>query len=169
MAKTNAARILDAAKVAYELRAYEIDASDLSATTVARKIGMAPADVWKTLVARGDRRGVCFAIIAADMDLDLRALARLTGNKKVDTVGLKEVEPLTGYVRGGVTVFGSKKAYPVFADDRILASRVISVSAGARGAQLIVDPREYVRVSHAKLGPIGVSTARQASDEPDGD
>ncbi len=154
MPKTNAARILDAAKVAYELREYEVDESDLAAETVARKVGLPPEQVYKTLVARGDRRGVCLAVVAGNAELDPKALARLSGDKKVDTVGLKEVEPLTGYIRGGVTVFGCKKAYPVYADESILGHALISVSAGVRGTQILLDPKHYVRVAKATLGPI---------------
>lgn len=154
MPKTNAARILDAAKVRYELREYEVDEADLSAESVARKVGLPPEQVWKTLVARGDRHGVCLAVVAGNAELDPKALARLSGDKKVDTVPLKEVEPLTGYVRGGVTVFGCKKAYPVYVDEHMTGFDVVSVSAGVRGTQLLLDPKDYVRVTKAKLGLI---------------
>src|SRR3982750_2097515 len=99
----------------HEVRAYEVDESDLSAESVARKVGLPPEQVFKTLVARGDKHGVCFAVVPAGTQLDLKALAKLTGDKKIDTVPLKEVQPLTGYIRGGVTVLGAKKAYPAFA------------------------------------------------------
>jgi Cys-tRNA(Pro)/Cys-tRNA(Cys) deacylase len=154
MPKTNAARILDAAKVTYELREYEVDESDLAAETVARKVGLPPEQVFKTLVARGDRGGVCLAVVPGDAELDPKALARLSGDKKTDTVALKEVEPLTGYIRGGVTVFGCKKAYPVYADESIVQFAIISVSAGVRGTQILLDPKDYVRVAKAKLGKI---------------
>ena len=154
MPKTNAARILDAAKVKYELREYEVDESDLAAETVARKVGLPPEQVYKTLVVRGDKSGVGLAVVAGNAELDPKALAKLSGDKKVDTVGLKEVEPLTGYIRGGVTVFGCKKPYPVYADERILTHAIVSVSAGVRGTQIFLDPRDYVRVAKAKLGPI---------------
>lgn len=154
MPKTNAARILDAAKVKYELREYEVDESDLAAETVARKVGLPPEQVYKTLVARGERGGVCLAVVAGNAELDPKALARLSGDKKVDTVSLKEVEPLTGYIRGGVTVFGCKKAYPVYADESIVLHDVVSVSAGVRGTQILLDPKDYVRVAKAKLGSI---------------
>src|SRR4051812_42734655 len=101
--KTNAARLLDTLGITYELRDYEIDEEDLSAESVAKKVGMPPEQVFKTLVARGDRQGVCFAVVPGDAVLDLKALARLSGDRKVETVALKEVQPLTGYIRGGVT------------------------------------------------------------------
>ncbi|KYF75673.1 aminoacyl-tRNA deacylase [Sorangium cellulosum] len=152
--KTNAARILDSLGVQYELRTYEVDPSDLTASTVARKIGLPPEQVWKTLVARGDRHGVCFAVVPGNAQLDLKAMARLTGDRKVDTVSLKEVQPLTGYVRGGVTALGAKKAYPVYADETIELFDVVSVSAGVRGTQILVSPGDYLRATRATVGAI---------------
>jgi Cys-tRNA(Pro)/Cys-tRNA(Cys) deacylase len=152
--KTNAARILDALGVRYELKAYEVDPEDLTAETVARKIGLPIEQVWKTLVARGDRTGVMLAVVAGDAQLDLKAIARLAGDRKVDTVALKEVQPLTGYVRGGVTALGAKKDYPVFADETIELFDVVSISAGMRGLQILIAPADYVRVVKATLGPI---------------
>ncbi|KYF55406.1 aminoacyl-tRNA deacylase [Sorangium cellulosum] len=152
--KTNAARILDSLGIPYELRTYEVDPSDLTASTVARKIGLPPEQVWKTLVARGDRHGVCFAVVPGNAQLDLKAIARLTGDRKVDTVPLKEVQPLTGYVRGGVTALGAKKAYPVYADETIELFDVVSISAGVRGTQILVAPGDYLRATKAAVGPI---------------
>lgn len=152
--KTNAARLLDRAGVHYELREYAVDENDLSAESVARKVGLPEEQVFKTLVARGDRNGVCFAIVPSGMELDLKALAKLTGNRRIDTVSLKEVQPLTGYIRGGVTVLGAKKEYPVFADETIELFNVISISAGARGTQIFLSPADYVRITKATLGAI---------------
>ncbi|WP_437751483.1 Cys-tRNA(Pro) deacylase [Sorangium sp. So ce1389] len=152
--KTNAARILDGLGIQYELRTYEVDPSDLTASTVARKIGLPPEQVWKTLVARGDRHGACFAVVPGNAQLDLKAMARLTGDRKVDTVPLKEVQPLTGYVRGGVTALGAKKAYPVYADETIELFDVVSVSAGVRGTQILVSPGDYLRATRATVGAI---------------
>ena len=152
--KTNAARLLDSLGIAYQIREYEVDEDDLSAESVARKVGLPAEQVFKTLIARGDRHGVCFAVVPAGTQLDLKALAKLTGDKKIDTVPLKEVQPLTGYIRGGVTVLGAKKAYPVFADETIELFDAISISAGMRGAQLILAPADYVRATSATLGPI---------------
>src|SRR6201998_3777756 len=117
--KTNAVRLLEEMGIRYELREYEDDPDDLTAETVAAKTGLPAEQVFKTLVARGDRHGVCFAVVPGNCRLDLKALAKLTGDRKVETVPLKEVQPLTGYVRGGVTVLGAKKAYPVFVDETI--------------------------------------------------
>ena len=152
--KTNAARILDGLGVHYELREYEVDEEDLSAESVARKVALPPEQVFKTLVVRGDRNGVCLAVVPAGMQLDLKALARLTGDRKVDTVPLKEVQPLTGYIRGGVTALGCKKDYPVYADETIELFDLISVSAGVRGTQILLAPGDYLRATRAKPGPI---------------
>jgi Cys-tRNA(Pro)/Cys-tRNA(Cys) deacylase len=152
--KTNAARLLDAQGIAYEVREYEVDPDDLMAESVARKIGLPAEQVFKTLVARGDKNGICFAVVPGDQQLDLKALAQLTGDKKIDTVPLKEVQPLTGYIRGGVTALAAKKNYPVFADETIELFDVISVSAGIRGAQLLLAPGDYLRATGAKVGAI---------------
>ena len=117
--KTNAIRILDVLGIHYELLQYEVDPEDLAAETVAAKIGMPPEQVFKTLLARGDRNGPCFAVIPGNYELNLRALAKLSGDRKIELVSLKEVQPLTGYIRGGVTVLGAKKDFPVFADETI--------------------------------------------------
>jgi len=152
--KTNAARILEALGIRYELRDYAVDEEDLSAETVARKVGLPPEQVFKTLVARGDRTGVLLAAVAANAQLDLKALARLTGDRKADTVPLKEVQPLTGYVRGGVTALACKKDYPVFADETIELFEVVSVSAGVRGTQIVLAPADFLRATRARVGPI---------------
>jgi Cys-tRNA(Pro)/Cys-tRNA(Cys) deacylase len=105
-------------------------------------------------VARGDKHGVCFAVVPGDQQLDLKALAQLTGDKKIDTVALKDVQPLTGYIRGGVTALAAKKSYPVFVDETLELFDEISISSGMRGAQLILAPADYLRATNAKVGPI---------------
>ncbi|WP_437494915.1 Cys-tRNA(Pro) deacylase [Sorangium sp. So ce1014] len=162
--KTNAARILDSLGIQYELRAYEVDPGDLTAGTVARKIGLPPEQVWKTLVARGDRHGVCLAVVPGNAQLDLKAMARLTGDRKVDTVPLKEVQPLTGYVRGGVTALGAKKAYPVYADETIELFDVVSISAGVRGTQILLAPGDYLRATNARVGAIAIAVPGSDAD-----
>jgi Cys-tRNA(Pro)/Cys-tRNA(Cys) deacylase len=152
--KTNAARLLDSLGILYELRDYEVDPDDLTAESVARKIGLPPEQVFKTLVARGDRTGVLLAVVPGDAELDLKALARVSGDRKVDTVPLKEVQPLTGYVRGGVTALAGRKEYPVWADETIELFDLISVSAGVRGTQLLLAPADYLRAVRAGIGPI---------------
>ena len=152
--KTNAARMLDRLGITYQLREYQVDVEDLSAENVAAKVGLPLDQVWKTLVARGDRTGVLFAVLPGSGSLDLKALARLTGDRSVDTVALKEVQPLTGYIRGGVTVLGAKKPYPVFVDETIELFDQVAVSAGIRGTQIVLAPQDYLRAVGATLGPI---------------
>lgn len=158
--KTNAARLLDGLGISYELRTYEVDPEDLRAETVARKVGLPPEQVWKTLVVRGDRRGVCLAVVPGDAELDGKALAKLTGDRQAEMVALKEVQPLTGYIRGGVTALACKKDYPVYADETIELFDVISISAGVRGTQILLAPSDYIRATGAKLGPIARAKTR---------
>lgn len=155
MTKTNAMRLLDAQGVAYQVREYEVDPEDLSAETVARKIDLPLEQVFKTLLARGDRNGLCFAVIPGNTELDLKALAKGTGDRKIDLVPVKELLPLTGYIRGGCTVLGARKEYPAFVDETAELFDVISISAGQRGVQVLLNPADYVRVTGATLGPWG--------------
>lgn len=153
-AKTNAARLLDQLGIVYELREYEVDPEDLSAAAVAAKIGFPLEQTFKTLVVRGERTGVCLAVVPGDAELDLKALARAAGDRKMDTVPLKEVQPLTGYVRGGVTALAAKKDYPVFIDEYAQLYDRISVSAGMRGAQILIAPEDYRRAVNGVYAPI---------------
>ena len=152
--KTNAVRALDDLKISYELREYEVDPDDLAAETVARKVGLPPEQVFKTLVARGDRNGVCLAVVPGNCELDPKALAKLTGDRRLEMVHLKDVQPLTGYIRGGVTALACKKPYPVYADETIELFDVISISAGVRGLQILLAPADYLRATQAAVGPI---------------
>ncbi|MBK9621650.1 MAG: Cys-tRNA(Pro) deacylase [Candidatus Obscuribacter sp.] len=152
--KTNAVRIIDSLGFKYELKEYEVDPEDLTAETVASKIGFPLEQVFKTLVARGDKNGVCLAVVAGDAQLDLKALAKLSGDRKAEVVSLKEVQPLTGYVRGGVTALACKKDYPVFVDENVYLFDVISVSAGVRGTQIIINPEDYIKATKATVGQI---------------
>src|SRR5580658_3256995 len=152
--KTNAIRLLDSLNILYELREYEVDPDDLAAETVAAKIGLPPEQVFKTLLARGDRNGPCFAVVPGNYELDYKALAKLSGDRKVEMVSLKEVQPLTGYIRGGVTVLGAKKEYPVYADETIELWDVISISAGVRGTQILLAPVDYLRITNATVAEI---------------
>lgn len=152
--KTNAVRLLDIIGISYELREYTVDPQDLAAESVAAKIGMPAEQVFKTLVARGDRNGPCFAVIPGNTGLDLKALAARSGNRKAELAALKEVQPLTGYIRGGVTVLGAKKQFPVFADETIELWDQISISAGVRGTQIILRPADYLRATGAVVADI---------------
>jgi Cys-tRNA(Pro)/Cys-tRNA(Cys) deacylase len=152
--KTNATRILDSLGIKYELREYEVDPDDLTAETVAAKIGFPVEQVFKTLVARGDRNGICLAVVPGDKHLDLKALAKLSGDRSVAVVALKEVQPLTGYVRGGVTALACKKDYPLYVDENIYLFDVVSISAGVRGTQIIIAPDDYLKATKGTVGQI---------------
>lgn len=149
MAKTNALRLLDREGIHYELREYEVDESDLSATHVAEAIGMPPEQVFKTLVVRGDRTGVLLACIPGSLELSLKGLAAASGNKKVELVPVKEVLGLTGYIRGGVSPVGTKKPYPLYLDETVDLWDVVSVSPGQRGMQMLLAPDDLVRMTGA--------------------
>ena len=153
-AKTNAVRLLDEAGLAYRLAHYDVDEADLSAESVARKIGLPDAQVFKTLAVRGDKSGVLLALIAAGTGLDLKALAAASGNKNCDLLPLKEVQPVTGYVRGGVSPLGTRKRLPVYLDRAALAHDEISISAGVRGTQILLGPSDLVRVTQATVGDL---------------
>jgi Cys-tRNA(Pro)/Cys-tRNA(Cys) deacylase len=152
--KTNAARLLDSLGVRYELREYEVDPDHLDAETVAAKIGLPAEQVFKTLVARGDRNGVCLAVVPGNAELDEKALARLSGDRKTELVPVKEVQNLTGYIRGGVTALAGKRDYPVFVDETVELFDVISVSAGVRGTQILLAPVDYLRAVRGVVGAI---------------
>jgi Cys-tRNA(Pro)/Cys-tRNA(Cys) deacylase len=155
--KTNAVRLLDELKVPYQLREYEVDPEDLSAETVARKIGMPLEQVFKTLAVRGERQGVCLAVVPGNAELNLKALAKLAGDRKMEMVSLKEVQPLTGYIRGGVTALACKKDYPVYIDETAMLFDQISVSAGVRGTQILLHPDDYIKAVKAVPGDIAQS------------
>ena len=154
IAKTNAARLLERLHLPYELRSVPVDESDLSAVTVAARLGVDPACVFKTLVARGDRGGILMACIPAAAELDLKALAAASGNKHVEMVHLKEVLPLTGYIRGGCSPLAAKKDYPVFLDEHAILWEQIYISAGQRGVQLCLSPDDLCRATGATMAEI---------------
>jgi len=153
--KTNAARLLDQLGIHYELREYEVDHDDLEAETVAAKIGLPPEQVFNTLVARGDRHGIVMAVIPGDQELDLKALAAAAEERKIQLVPVKELQTLTGYIRGGVTALGAKRDFPVFVDETIELFDVISISAGIRGLQVLLSPADYLRSTQAQLAALG--------------
>ena len=153
-AKTNAARLLDQLHISYELREYEVDPHDLAAETVAAKIGLPPNQVFKTLVARGERNGICMAVIPGDQELSLKALAHAADERKIELVPVKELQSLTGYIRGGVTALAAKREFPVFADETIQLFDVISISAGIRGLQILLAPADYLSATKATLADL---------------
>lgn len=154
--KTNAARLLDELRIAYELRTYAVDEEHLDAVHAAREIGLPAAQVFKTLCVRGDRSGIIFAVIPGDGEADLKKLARASGNKRCELVLLKELLPLTGYIRGGCSPLGAKKKYPVYLDDSCLLYPVIAISAGMRGMQILLAPADLIRAAGAVASPLTV-------------
>jgi Cys-tRNA(Pro)/Cys-tRNA(Cys) deacylase len=163
--KTNGARLLESLGISFELQEYEVDPNDLSAPAVAKKIGMPPEQVFKTLLTTGGAGTYVFAVIPGDAELDFKKLARVAGLRKAEMAPLKDVQPLTGYIRGGVTVFGAKKAYPVFVDETVILFDQISVSAGVRGTQLILSPDDYLRAAEAQTADLTKSATPRGQDK----
>jgi len=158
--KTNAVRLLDQLGIPYELREYEVDPDDLAAETVAAKIGLPPEQVFKTLVASGDRNGICLAVIPGNAELDLKALAAISGNRKIQLAPVNHLQSLAGYIRGGVTALAAKKDYPVFVDETVELFQVVSISAGVRGLQILLAPADYLKITKAKVAPLSHPKSR---------
>lgn len=152
--KTNAARKLDELKIDYQLIECAVDEEHLDAIHVAHEVGMPAAQVFKTLCVRGDKNGVMFAVIPGDGELDLKALAKVSGNKRAELVALKEVLPLTGYIRGGCSPLGAKKNYPVYMDESSNVWAQIAISAGQRGMQILASPTDLQRATNATVAPL---------------
>jgi Cys-tRNA(Pro)/Cys-tRNA(Cys) deacylase len=152
--KTNAARLLEQMGIRYELRAYEVDPNDLAAETVAAKIGLPAEQVFKTLVARGERNGICMAVIPGNQELNLKALAASAGERKIQLVPVKELQALTGYIRGGVTALAAKREFPVYVDETIELFDVVSISAGLRGLQILIAPGDYLRATKGTVAAL---------------
>jgi Cys-tRNA(Pro)/Cys-tRNA(Cys) deacylase len=159
ISKTNAARLLDQLGIHYELHEYEVDPNDLAAESVAAKIGLPPEQVFKTLVARPDRNkdrnGVVMAVIPGDQELNLKALAAAAGERKIQLVPVKELQALTGYIRGGVTALAAKRDFPVYMDETIELFDVVSISAGVRGLQILIAPADYLRATRGIIAALG--------------
>ena len=152
--KTNAARILDKLGIAYEIKTYEVDENDLSAVHVAETAGLDISTVFKTLVTRGDKTGILMAVINGEDEINLKQLAKASGNKSVEMIALKELLPLTGYVRGGCSPLGAKKDYPVYIDSHALNHEKISISAGMRGMQLVLSPQDLIKAANATVADL---------------
>ena len=149
--KTNAARLLDKAKIAYELIPYEVDENDLSAIHVADSLGENIEQVFKTLVLHGDKNGHFVCVIPGEHEVDLKLAAKASGNKKCDLIPMKELLPLTGYIRGGCTPIGMKKPFPTYIHESCLNYPYIYISAGQRGLQLKLDPNDLIKEVHAAV------------------
>ncbi len=168
--KTNAARYLDSLGIQYEIREYEVNPEEFSAIVVAEKIGLPPEQVFKTLLCVTSDREHVFAVVPGDAELDFKKLAAAAGARKTEMVSLKDVQPLTGYVRGGVTVFGAKKEFPVYTDETVELFDLISVSAGMRGVQVVLNPADYLRASKATVADLtkqGAGHRVQGTGEPE--
>ena len=148
---TNAARLLDKAKIAYELIPYEVDENDLSAIHVADSLGENIEQVFKTLVLHGDKNGHFVCVIPGEHEVDLKLAAKASGNKKCDLIPMKELLPLTGYIRGGCTPIGMKKPFPTYIHESCLNYPYIYISAGQRGLQLKLDPNDLIKEVHAEV------------------
>ena len=142
--KTNAARLLDRAKIAYELIPYTVDEDNLAATHVAEELGEDIATVFKTLILRGDRTGHFVCVIPGDKEVNLKAAARVSRNKKCDLIPMKELLPTTGYIRGGCSPIGMKKPFPTFIHATALEHEYIYISAGVRGMQIKISPTALI-------------------------
>lgn len=151
MVKTNAMRLLDAAKISYRAVEYDYDENDLGGGHVAMATGMDPDRVFKTLVARGEKKGIMVFCIPVSCTLDLKKAAKAAGDKKVEMILMKELLPLTGYIRGGCSPVGMKKKYPTFIDETAILYDEIAVSGGQRGLQVVLNPEDLI--SYAEITP----------------
>ena len=149
-------RQLDAAKIKYEICEYEVDENDLSGTHIADQIGLAYEQVFKTIVTRGDKTGYLVFCIPCHKEIDLKAAASATGNKRVEPVHVKELLGLTGYIRGGCSPVGMKKKFPTWFDESALTQEKITVSAGVRGMQLLLDTSDIIKFTAAKTADVTV-------------
>lgn len=152
--KTNAARLLDRAKISYELIPYTVDEDNLAATHVAEELGEDIATVFKTLILKGDRTGHFVCVIPGDKEVDLKAAARVSGNKKCDLIPMKELLPTTGYIRGGCSPIGMKKPFPTFIHTTALEHEHIYISAGVRGLQIKISPTSLISFVGASVEEI---------------
>ena len=152
--KTNAARLLDKAKIAYELIPYEVDENDLAATHVAESLGEPIERVYKTLVLKGDRNGHFVCVIQGDKEVDLKLAAKVSGNKKCDLIPMKELLPTTGYIRGGCSPIGMKKPFPTFIHTSCTDLEIIYISAGVRGLQIAIAPDDLIRFVGAEVADL---------------
>ena len=161
--KTNAVRYLESLGISYEIRDYEVDPEEFSAIVVAEKVGLPPEQVFKTLLCVTSDKEHVFAVVPGDAELDFKKLAAAAGARRAEMASLKDVQPLTGYVRGGVTVFGAKKDFPVYVDETLELFDRISVSAGTRGVQVLLSPADYLRASKGKVADLSKDARQEKS------
>ena len=154
MEKTNACRILEKLKISFDVIEYPVDPEHLDARHVADALGQDIKGVFKTLVLQGDKNGYFVCVIQGDEEVDLKKAAKISGNKKAAMIQMKELLPLTGYIRGGCTAIGMKKNFPVFLDQNALSQEKIYISAGKRGMQIVLKPSDYISVTNAQTGDL---------------
>lgn len=153
-AKTTACRILDTLKIPYSLHEYEWNEETLDAVTVAGKVGIPSSNIFKTLILKGDKTGVLMACVPGNQELDLKSLALVSRNKKVEMVAAKDLQSLTGYIRGGVSPLGVKKRYPLYIDQSVQGLNIVSISAGKRGTQIFLSGADLVSASQGILAQL---------------
>ena len=154
MTKTNAMRLLDAAKIKYEAKTYTVDENDLSGVHIADQVGLPYETVFKTIVTKGDKTGYIVFCIPCHKEIDLKAAASATGNKKIEPIAVKELLPLTGYIRGGCSPVGMKKKFPTYFDSSAKDLEMLTVSAGVRGIQLLLRAEDILRYTNAQCVPV---------------
>ncbi|QZT33243.1 Cys-tRNA(Pro) deacylase [Caldalkalibacillus thermarum TA2.A1] len=154
MMKTNAMRLLEQHQVEYQILTFTYDETDLEAAQAAKEVGLPPSRVFKTLVLNGDKTGIVLASLPADCDLNLKALARASGNKKVELLPVKEIPKVTGYVREGVSPVGMKKNYPFYIDHRVTKEEKVAVSGGKRGVLMMLGSRDLIKITNAVLADL---------------
>lgn len=160
-AKTNACRILDKLQILYSLHPYEWDEDHLDTATVAARVGIAEEHMYKTLVLRGDKTGILIACIPGHLELNLKELASISGNKKVEMIPVKDIQNVTGYIRGGVSPLGMKKKYPLYIDTSVVSLDQVSISAGRRGLQIFLKGSDLVTASEGIVSPIAGEGGRR--------
>ena len=152
--KTNAVRILDSLKIPYTLNTYEVDPENLAADHVAESLGQPVERVYKTIVLKGNKTGIIVCVVAGNREVNLKKAAKVSGNKNVEPLPLKDLLPTTGYIRGGCTALGMKKKFPVYVSEEMASFDSIFVSAGVRGMQICLSPSDYLRATDGLLSDI---------------
>lgn len=158
--KTNAMRMLDIAKIPYEIKEYEVDENDLSGTHIANQVGLPYEMVFKTIVTKGDKTGYCVFCLPCHKEIDFKAAARISGNKSIEPLHVKDLLGVTGYIRGGCSPVGMKKKFPTYFDSSASALERLTVSAGMKGAQLLVESRAILEYTEATLGDFTVDSVK---------
>lgn len=158
--KTNAMRLLDIAKIPYEIKEYEVDENDLSGTHIADQVGLPYDMVFKTIVTKGDKTGFCVFCLPCHKEIDFKAAARVSGNKSIEPLHVKDLLGITGYIRGGCSPVGMKKKFPTYFDSSAASLDKLTVSAGMKGAQLLLEAKAILSYTEATLGDFAIEMAK---------